>query len=107
MGDKPCLYKPHADHIEFFECLFGANKKKIHHFTHIHAQQAFAKMGCKTWIKGNSFYIEADDNAGNIHTFSSHIPHGQSNRLYRPTNQYLQRFCLSLGVNLEVIKAVQ
>ena len=104
---KKCKYRPHADHVGFLLCLFGKSDLRIHHFTHTDAQQAFAVMGCKTWIEKNSFFIEAEDATGNTHTFSSHVPHGKSMNLYSPTHKYLQRFCLSIGLTLKIIKAAE
>ncbi len=104
--EKKCPYIPRYDSIEFFLCLFGKGGKKIHNFTSKDAQQAFANMGCHTWVEGNSFYIEAQDMEDNTHTFSSHIPHGRSINLYSPTNNYLKRFCLSIGLTLENIEQI-
>ena len=103
---KKGIVIPEKTNIDLLYAVFGLRNKKFHNYTSDDAMQLFEKMGCNVGVKGESFHIEYKDEEGVIHKFSSHLSHGRKeNRLYRPTDAYLRRFCLTIGLTKEVIES--
>ena len=95
--------------IRFLYAVFGLNGHKFHNYTPHNAMQLFESFGCNVGVSGESFHIEYKDEKGVIHKFSSHMSHGhgKENKLYRPTNLYLKRFCNTIGLTQKVIEGYQ
>ena len=95
--------------IGLLDAVFGLNGAKFTNYRPLDAMQLFEKFGCNVGENAESFHIEYKDKDGIIHRFSSHKSHGhgKENKLYRPTNLYLERFCNTIGLTKKIVESYQ